>query len=198
MRSASVTAMTGKVTDIGFAVSTDGQCSTVIGAENLDTDEVERFRCEAGDHPFLITRSDEDPTRIAVKEDSDGDGDYETVIKGSYDSDTVAEEKITVSKKPSIKKPVAAKNRITVKWSHFKHTKKKAKAIWKKIKKVQVQCATDKGFTNIVKTAAVGKGRTKAVIKGLQKNTTYYLRVRYFDGTGYSKWSGVKKIRTKK
>ena len=63
MRSASVTAMSGEVTDIGFAVSTDGQCSTVVGAENLDTDEIERFRCEAGDKSFLITRSDEDPSR---------------------------------------------------------------------------------------------------------------------------------------
>ena len=107
-------------------------------------------------------------------------------------------EQITISKKPSIKKPAATKNKITVKWSHFKHTSKKAKAIWKKIKKVQVQCATDKGFTNIVKTATVGKGRTKAVIKGLSKGTTYYVRVRYFDGTGYSNWSKVKKVKTKK
>ena len=43
----------------------------------------------------------------------------------------------------------------------------------------------------------VGKKKTKAVIKGLAKKTTYYVRVRYFDGTGYSAWSGVKKIKTK-
>jgi hypothetical protein len=107
-------------------------------------------------------------------------------------------ELISIPKKPSIKKPEVTKNKITVKWTHFKHTKKKAKAIWKKIKKVQVQCATDSGFKNIVKTVPVGKGRTKAVIKGLSKGTTYYVRVRYFDGTGYSNWSKVKRIRTKK
>jgi (E)-4-hydroxy-3-methylbut-2-enyl-diphosphate synthase len=32
----------------------------------------------------------------------------------------------------------------------------------------------------------------------LAKKTNYYVRVRYFDGTGYSKWSSVKKIKTKK
>ena len=105
-------------------------------------------------------------------------------------------EQITISKKPSNKKPSVSKNKITVNWSHFKQTKK-TKAVWKKIKKVQVQCATDKGFSNIVKSTMVGKKKTKAVIKGLAKKTTYYVRVRYFDGTGYSAWSGVKKIKTK-
>lgn len=109
----------------------------------------------------------------------------------------VVAEQITISKKPSIKKPAAAKGKITVKWKHFKHTSKKTKPIWKKIKKVQVQCATDKGFKNIVKTATVGKSKTKATIKGLSKKTVYYVRVRYYDGTGYSKWSGVKKVKTK-
>ena len=105
---------------------------------------------------------------------------------------------LTVSKKPAIKKPASTKNKVTVKWSHFKHTSRKAKRIWKKIKKVQVQCAADKGFTNIVKTVMVGKGKKKTAIKGLQKNTTYYVRVRYFDGTGYSAWSKVRKVKTKK
>ena len=61
-----------------------------------------------------------------------------------------------------------------------------------------IQCATDKAFKNIVKTTTVGKNKTKAAIKGLKKNTTYYVRVRYYDGTGYSTWSSVKKIKTKK
>lgn len=106
-------------------------------------------------------------------------------------------EKITITKKPTIKKPAAAKGKITVKWKHFKNKTKKGKKIWKPIKKVQVQCATDKGFSNIVKSTMVGKKKTKAVIKGLAKKTTYYVRVRYYDGTGYSAWSGVKKVKTK-
>ena len=107
-------------------------------------------------------------------------------------------EKITISKKPTNKKPSATRNKITVKWSHFKHTTKKTKKIWKGIKKVQVQCAKDKAFKNVVKTVSVNKSKTKATIKGLKKKSTYYVRVRYFDGKGYSKWSSVKKIKTKK
>jgi len=110
---------------------------------------------------------------------------------------TAPTEKNTISKKPSIKKPAAAKGKITVKWKHFKHTSKKAKKIWKKIKKVQVQCATDKACKNIVKDVKVSRGKTKYAIKGLKKKTTYYVRVRYFDGVGYSKWSKVKKVKTK-
>ena len=110
---------------------------------------------------------------------------------------TVPTEKITIAKKPSIKKPAATKSKITVKWKHFKHTSKKAKKVWKKIQKVQVQCATDKAFKNIVKTSLVGKSKTSAKIKGLKKKTTYYVRVRYYDGTGYSAWSKVKKVKTK-
>ena len=105
-------------------------------------------------------------------------------------------EKITIFKKPTIQKPAQAKGKITVKWKHFKQTKK-TKSIWKKIKNVQVQCATDKSFKNIVKTTLVGKKKTKATIKRLAKKTTYYVRVRYYDGTGYSAWSKVKKVKTK-
>ena len=141
-----------------------------------------------------------------------GDNDSNTTAETSSDTTSstgsgsiqqpmilsAAAEKITVTKKPSISKPTAAKNKITVNWKHFKNKTKKGKAIWKPIKKVQVQCAADSAFTNIVKTTIVGKGKTKAVIKGLQKNTTYYVRVRYYDGAGYSAWSGVKKVKTKK
>ena len=93
-----------------------------------------------------------------------------------------------------VPKPAPAKGKITVKWKHFKQNKK-TKALWKKIKNVQVQCAADKGFKNIVMTAMVGK--KKAGIKGLAKKTTYYVRVRYYDGMGYSAWSKVKKVKTK-
>ena len=54
-----------------------------------------------------------------------------------------------------------------------------------------------KAFKNIVKTSLVGKSKTSAKIKGLKKKTTYYVRVRYYDGTGYSAWSKVKKVKTK-
>ena len=39
--------------------------------------------------------------------------------------------------------------------------------------------------------------KTKYTVKGLKKKTTYYVRVRYYDGEGYSVWSKTKKIKTK-
>ena len=109
----------------------------------------------------------------------------------------IVNEAVTIGKKPSIRKPAAAKGKITVKWSHFRHTTRKTKAVWKKIKKVQIQCALDKDFTNIVRVAYAKKTKTQAVIKGLSKKTVYYVRVRYYGASGYSKWSKTKKIRTK-
>ena len=50
---------------------------------------------------------------------------------------------------------------------------------------------------NIVKDVKIKKGKTKYVVKGLKKKTTYYVRVRYYDGEGYSVWSKTKKIKTK-
>jgi hypothetical protein len=71
---------------------------------------------------------------------------------------------------------------------------------WKKIKKIEIQYSTDRSFpeTNR-KSKLIGKKKTKYVLKGLQKNTIYYVRIRYTDGAGgYSNWSSVKKVKTKK
>ena len=106
--------------------------------------------------------------------------------------------KLSIPRKPIIKKPIASKNKIIVSWKHFKHATKSKMKIWKRIRKVQVQCAADKDFENIVKTVTVKKGKTKAAIKGLKKKTKYYIRVRYFDGAGYSAWSKVRSVRTAK
>lgn len=82
-----------------------------------------------------------------------------------------------------ISKPAAAKKKITVKW------KKVSKANLKKISGIQIQVATDPGFTNIVKTATAGKKKTSKAIKGLQPKTKYYVRIRaYAAGNHYSAW----------
>ena len=65
-----------------------------------------------------------------------------------------------------------------------------------------VQVATDKNFKSVVKTVKVkGWKKTSKRIKGLKKKTVYYVRVRTYmkasGGTFYSKWSKVKKIKTK-
>ncbi len=82
-----------------------------------------------------------------------------------------------------ISKPAAAKKKITVKW------KKVSKKNLKKISGIQIQVATDPGFTNIVKATTAGKKKTSKVIKGLQPKTKYYVRIRaYAPGDHYSVW----------
>lgn len=82
---------------------------------------------------------------------------------------------------PAIKisKPTAAKKKITVKW------KKVSKKNLKKISGIQIQVATDPGFTNIVKTATAGKKKTSKAIKGLQSKTKYYVRIRAYAAGGH-------------
>ena len=60
-----------------------------------------------------------------------------------------------------------------------------------------MQYATDKTFTKNVKTKTVSKTKTKITLK-LKKKKTYYIRVRYKGAEGYSEWSKVKKVKTKK
>ena len=82
-----------------------------------------------------------------------------------------------------ISKPKAAKKKITVKW------KKVSKKNRKKISGIQIQVATDPGFTNIVKTVTAGKKKSSKVIKGLQPKTKYYVRIRaYAAGDHVSVW----------
>ena len=106
---------------------------------------------------------------------------------------------ITITTKPSIKKPKAtAKNKINVTWKKYKETKN-TKALWKKIKKVEIQYSTDKSFSKNVRSILAKKSKTSATIKKLTKNTTYYVRIRYTDGKGgYSNWSNTKTVKTKK
>ena len=71
------------------------------------------------------------------------------------------------------------------------------KSVVKQIKSIQVQYSTDKTFQKDFKTKTVGKKKTKVKLK-LKKKTTYYIRVRYKGSNGFSKWSKVKKVKTKK
>ena len=82
-----------------------------------------------------------------------------------------------------ITKPKAAKKKLTVRW------KKVSKKNLKKISGIQIQVATDPGFTNIVKTATAGKKKISKKIGGLQPKTKYYVRLRAYGATGhYSVW----------
>lgn len=106
---------------------------------------------------------------------------------------------ITITKTPSgVKAKAAKKGKATLTWKKFKQTKK-TKAIWKRIKKVEVQYSTDKTFRTGVISKNLGKKKTKLNVKKLKAKKTYYFRVRYVEGPyKVSKWSAVKKVKAKK
>ncbi|MBQ6314343.1 MAG: hypothetical protein IJI11_01925 [Mogibacterium sp.] len=89
-----------------------------------------------------------------------------------------------------ISKPKAAKKAVTVKW------KKVNKKNLKKIGGIEIQVESDPDFTNIVKTATVGKKKTSKKIKGLTSKQTYWVRIRAYnnaaDGKHVSAWKSKK------
>lgn len=89
----------------------------------------------------------------------------------------------------------AKKNKVTVSWKKIKKTKK-TKKLLKLIKRIEIQYSTDPKFTQNVLSKKVGKSKTKVTLK-LQKKKTYYFRVRYVGAAGVSKWSKVRKVKTK-
>ena len=70
----------------------------------------------------------------------------------------------------------------------------------KKIQGIEIQVATDPGFTDIVKTTTGSKKKTSKAIKGLKSKTTYYVRIRAYknaaDGKHVSYWK-TKTVRIK-
>ena len=107
-----------------------------------------------------------------------------------------ASEKITIKKKPTSVKAKAKKRKVTISWKKIKKNKA-GKKLLKKIKKIEVQVSLDKSFRQIVVDKKIKKTKSKLKVK-LQKKKTYYVRVRYVGKDGVSKWSKVKKVRTKK
>lgn len=108
---------------------------------------------------------------------------------------TKAKDSITISKKPTSVKVKAKKNKVTVSWKKIKKSKKNTN-LMKKIKKIQVQYATDQGFTKNVKIKTVSKKKDQVTLK-LKRKTKYYIRLRYVGKDGYSKWTKAKKVKTK-
>ena len=108
-------------------------------------------------------------------------------------------EVVTITKTPSgVKAKAGKKGKATLTWKKFKQTKK-TKAIWKKVKKVEVQYSTDKNFRTGVISKSLGKKKTKLNVSKLKAKTTYYFRVRYVEGPyKVSKWSAAKKVKAKK
>ena len=165
-------------------------CGMYFSDENANTaiDESDIVIPKTG-HTFT-----EWETNIAATESADGQqtrtcsicGVKETKIIPKLTSSTTAVSSPSeIMDIPSVKisKPTAAKKKITVKW------KKVSKKNLKKISGIEIQVATDPGFTNIVKTATAGKKKTSKKIGGLQSKTKYYVRIRaYAAGNHVSGW----------
>ena len=100
---------------------------------------------------------------------------------------------VTVNKTVKSIKTKVKKNSITLLWKKDKRTLKKYK---NRIKKIDIQVATDKNFIKIVKNTSVSKNATRYVFKG-KKKMTYWIRIRYRATDGVSKWV-VKKVKTKR
>ena len=93
--------------------------------------------------------------------------------------------------KTSAKKPKAAKKSFTAKWS-----------VVKGAEGYEVKYGLNKKVSKKAKTKVVKKAAAKSVkIKGLKTKKTYYVKVRAYKTINkvkvYSKWSAVKKVKTK-
>ena len=118
-----------------------------------------------------------------------GKGNYNGVTKATYKIDP---------KGTSLKKPVAAKKAITVKWA-----KQSAKMATSRITGYQIQLATNKEFTRNKKTVTVkGYKKVSKKVTKLKGGKKYYVRIctyKTIEGKKfYSKWSTVKTVKTKK
>lgn len=119
------------------------------------------------------------------------------------DSTKPTEPKPAPTTKPETAKPQSTAPAKT-KVQKISTGKKSITAQWKKVAGVsayQVQIATNKKFSKNKKTFKVSKKSTKVKIKKLKSKKVYYVRVRSYKKVNgkkvYSKWSTVRKVKTK-
>lgn len=116
---------------------------------------------------------------IAPTENSAGTRTYTCTRCGATRNESIAAI-VYPTDLPAVKisKPKAGKKKMTVKW------KKVSKKNQKKIQGIEIQVATDPGFTNIIRTAYAGKKKTSKSITGLQSKAKYYVRIRAYNDAG--------------
>ena len=104
-------------------------------------------------------------------------------------------ETASLSKLKSVKLKALSAKKLQVSW------KKLSSKEQKKIQKIQIQYSTDKNFKTGVKTINAKKTKSSYIIKGLKKNTKYWVRIRAYKKEGnivyVSKWV-TKNKKTKK
>lgn len=124
-------------------------------------------------------------------------------IKDLSNSDSTKPTQPAPTTKPETAKPQSTTPAKT-KVQKISTGKKSITAQWKKVAGVsayQVQIAANKKFSKNKKTFKVSKKSTKVKIKKLKAKKVYYLRVRSYKKVNgkkvYSKWSTVRKVKTK-
>lgn len=124
-------------------------------------------------------------------------------IKDLSNSDSTKPTQPAPTTKPETAKPQST-TPVKTKVQKISTGKKSITAQWKKVAGVsayQVQIATNKKFSKNKKTFKVSKKSTKVKIKKLKAKKVYYLRVRSYKKVNgkkvYSKWSTVRKVKTK-
>lgn len=124
-------------------------------------------------------------------------------IKDLSNSDSTKPTQPAPTTKPETAKPQSTTPAKT-KVQKISTGKKSITAQWKKVAGVsayQVQIATNKKFSKNKKTFKVSKKSTKVKIKKLKAKKVYYVRVRSYKKVNgkkvYSKWSTVRKVKTK-
>ena len=124
-------------------------------------------------------------------------------IKDLSNSDSTKPTQPAPTTKPETAKPQSTTPAKT-KVQKISTGKKSITAQWKKVVGVsayQVQIATNKKFSKNKKTFKVSKKSTKVKIKKLKAKKVYYVRVRSYKKVNgkkvYSKWSTVRKVKTK-
>lgn len=127
----------------------------------------------------------------------DTNGDRKCTVCGAKEHDASkkaaapAPAKYKIPSYPRNLKLASKKTRkLTVSW------RKPTKTQLKKITGIQIQIATDKNFKKIVKTKKVKKTKTSVTFT-LKKKKKYYVRLRYYKGSQYSKWCATKNKKTK-
>jgi len=80
----------------------------------------------------------------------------------------------------------SSKNKLTVKWKKISG-----------VTRYQIQLSTNPDFSNAITHSYKGEDNTKCILN-VKKGKTYYVRVRTYKNSVYSKWSDAKKIKIKK
>ncbi len=102
-------------------------------------------------------------------------------------------DKVTIKSTPAVRKAKVSKRRVTIKVKAL--TAKKAKKL--KVKGIEIQVASDPEFVHIQKIKKIKYNKSSWTFKG-KKKATYYIRIRYYSGQKYGKWSKTMKVKVRK